>query len=135
MSGFKIFFSLWGRISKQRDLGEREDFIEGITGKRSLRALDKWEYAKVMDELTRIGQSFGIGTGTKRWDAKANGSRRRIISNFHQMGYKDAVASAKSWVRKQTKLDFNDVEQAELSKLVGISDKMVRQYEDKLRGK
>ncbi|BDD10888.1 hypothetical protein FUAX_33200 [Fulvitalea axinellae] len=135
MSGFKIFFSLWGRISKQRDLGEREEFIEGITGKRSLKALDKWEYAKVMDELTRIGQSFGIGTGTKRWDAKANGIRRRIISNFHQMNYGDAVKEAKVWAEKQTKMDFNEIPQAELSKLVGVSDKLVRQYEAKLRGK
>lgn len=122
---YKFFFSRYKQLEGVGAPEDYKDFLEDQTGKRSLKELSDKEYQKVINTIKQVKLPKRPFIGDSQ--------RKRIIANFHDLGFSDAVAEAKRWAEKRTKTSFNQIDLATLGKLVSTSDKMVQNHDEKQR--
>lgn len=99
------------------------DFTNGQTD--SLKALDHWE----LQELTRNLNNINIKSD------KADKMRKAVIAIFRRMGrtVDDAIAWAEKQGVKGQKKPFNDYTTGELYVLIGIAEKVLKDWEKGVR--
>ena len=130
ISNYQRFFAMFKKLQQAGMKMERDEYLYEQTGKSSLKQLSDWEY----NEVCRVMQDKLRQNTFSPQEKEKNLKRKRLISNFYELGYDNAVEALKLWVKKQKfKKELNDHDTQELSVLIAISDKMVKQHHQIIR--
>ena len=130
INNYQRFFAMFKKLQQAGMKMERDEFLHEQTGKSSLKQLSDFEY----NEVCRVMQVKLKHLPPTEYEKVCDRKRKKLISDFRAMNYAEPVEALKKWVVKQKfKKELKKHTSAELSVLIAITEKMLKQYETEIR--